>query len=251
MDIQPAEPQQGQVEPQGPGGGEQGGGGPDFTPIFDRLDEINTGMGEQLSQIEQRFAAQGEQEPAAQEPELFIDQAGQLVDQMGSPVDQFGNPLQQQQQPQGFPQQGQQPQGLQDPGQGLQQLQSQLQETVLGQVQEQISPILEHHRQQELSALEQEFPELADSQTALPYIERAQQRAQQYGDAELWRDASFIRDTYLIAKAEQNAASEIPAGAEGDQAHLETGGVTGGSQAEVDPGDRVVQAGNGGTSFWG
>lgn len=210
--------------------------------------DIQQAMADRFGALEQSFADRfdGLQESldqrlASQEPQggyeqggddLFLDeQTGQIVDAQGRPVDPAGL--------------GQQEQGI-DPRviQGLQQqMQSQLQET--------IAPILEHFQDQQAADLEERYPDFRDEKYAKEMVDAAEERAAAFGNPELARNVGFIELLHLAkVGAGRGTGQETPAGASETGVALETGGVSHAGQNEVDPGDRIVRAATGRSSFF-
>lgn len=115
-------------------------------------------------------------------------------------------------------------------------------------VREELAPVMEareqERRDREAVALEQKYPELADEQTAVRYVQEGVQAAEALGNPALAREPAFLEMVYLAAKARERAGQEIPAGSTSGVS-LETG--PGGSPAPAegneDAAKRIVAAG--------
>lgn len=115
-------------------------------------------------------------------------------------------------------------------------------------VREELQPVLEareqERRDREATALEERYPELADEQTAVRYVQEGVQAAQALGNPALAREPAFLEMVYLAAKARERAGQEIPAGSTSG-ATLETGpgGSPAPAQGDEDAAKRIVNAG--------
>lgn len=115
-------------------------------------------------------------------------------------------------------------------------------------VREELAPVLEareqERRDREATALEQRYPELADEQTAVRYVQEGVQAAEALGNPALAREPAFLEMVYLAAKARERAGQEIPAGsAPGVTLETGPGGSPASSESGDDVADRIVAAG--------
>lgn len=102
--------------------------------------------------------------------------------------------------------------------------------------------------EREAADLEEEFPELMDEAKAEQAVKAARQQAAQMGNPDLAGRPSFIGLVYKASKADQIAASEVPADG-GGHVQLEGGGGAAPPASEEDVRKGIVQAG-GGNGFW-
>lgn len=143
-----------------------------------------------------------------------------------------------------------------NPEQAATQLQSLVGQLVEQGVQQQVAPVQEQQaemrRQWEAAQLTSEFPELSDPDTAREVVQSAQQYAQMFAPTigaeaaqRLAQEPAFWRVMYGMGRA-MDAAQDEGSGDPG-AAHLEGGGgANPGGAAQVDPGDLIVQAAQGG-----
>jgi len=115
-------------------------------------------------------------------------------------------------------------------------------------VREELAPVLEareqERRDREAVALEQKYPELADEQTAVRYVQEGVQAAEALGNPALAREPAFLEMVYLAAKARERAGQEIPAGsAPGVTLETGPGGSPAPAQGDEDAAKRIVAAG--------
>ena len=115
-------------------------------------------------------------------------------------------------------------------------------------VREELAPVLEareqERRDREATALEQRYPELADEQTAVRYVQEGVQAAEALGNPALAREPAFLEMVYLAAKARERAGQEIPAGsAPGVTLETGPGGSPAPAQGDEDAAKRIVAAG--------
>lgn len=98
-------------------------------------------------------------------------------------------------------------------------------EKARSEMQEMVGPILDRLRDQDLSKLEETYPELQSAETAEPVVAAARQLAESLGDPELIENPAFVETVYLAQKGRSRAEQETPAGAQQDGTSLEPGGA--------------------------
>jgi hypothetical protein len=196
---------------------------------MERMDEFGQQFGQRLDGLEQALVPPAEPE-AAPSP---LDQL--LAGQSGAPE---ANP-----QPDYRDLFDANPDGFVD---AIQQQASQLAEQAMDQ---KLQPLVERIRDQDLAALEDEFPALATDEVAKPVLAAAAQAAQQFGRPELATDPDFIRMQYLAQRGEEAARQETPAGGQ-QQVQLGAGGGAP-PEGEQNVFERLAQEGRSDAeSFW-
>lgn len=113
---------------------------------------------------------------------------------------------------------------------------------------EENAPILaareDERRMAEADALEERYPQLADSKYQDEIVEKTVAKAKALGKPELAREPKFLEMVHLEEVARQGAAAETPAGRT-QGATLERGGAAapaGGKDPSEEEGDRIVAA---------
>ncbi len=198
-----------------------------FAPLMSRMDEIVGQFGQRLDGL--------------------VPQAEPQVEP--SPLEQLlgGNP-------QGEPDPNRQPDYRdlfdENPEGFVEALQQQAVQQAEQRFEQRLQPLVERVRDQDLAALEDEFPALATDEVAKPVLEAAASAAQQFGRPELATDPDFIRMQYLAQRGEEAAKQETPAGAQ-QQVRLETGGGAP-PEPQQNQFERLAQQPQSGASqFWG
>lgn len=199
--------------------------------------------------------AEGTEEQQTPEWQSAIEQLG---DQLGSRFDEFADRFQQAPEPEQEPSYddfgGVDPNDLYDDEGDMdpEAAQRLLAQMTGQQVEKAVGPLMEKiHRmevQRGAERLEQEFPELQEPEVAQATLKAVDDYAAEIGRPDLREDPGFIRLVYLAQKSSERASQEVPAGTAADG--LESASGAAAPAPEIDPAQRIVQAGRG-DSFWG
>lgn len=196
--------------------GQEAPGGPDFGPVMDRIEQIDSQLGPVVEWVQsQSQQAQESPDPDA-DYESYINQlfAGQEEDPAGAEPPQQEVP--------------QIPQFLQNP-ELFQQL---IDRAVERGVEQRVGPLEQDRLQRQVQDILDELPGLQDPKVQQETVLAAQEIANEMGQPEAWRNPAFFRMAYLANLAQQRSDAEVPAGASGGGAQLEggSGGNPGGGQ---------------------
>lgn len=225
------------------GQGSEEQGGPDFSPLMERMDQIAEPLGQVVTWIQSQ-----QQDGDGEEGDDYADFINGLFGgQEGEQGGQEPGLSQQEQAPQV-------PQFLQDP-QLFQQL---LDRAVERGVEQRVGPRLEAFEndrfQRQVADLLEELPGLQDPQAQQDTMLAAQEIAHEMGQPEAWRHPAFFRMAYLARLAEQRSGAEVPADASGGEARLEGGsGANPGQSDGPNLAEQILQAHRGSQSdfkFW-
>lgn len=220
----------GQQGQQGNEGTDQAG--PDFSPVMDRIDQIEATIGPVAEWV------QSQQAPPEAQGEDYADFVNRLFAGEEAPAETEQE------------QQAQLPQVFTDP-QAFQQL---LDRAVQEKLDKTVGPELEAGRQdrqqREINELMTKYPALKEQDVAGPVVQAAQQfayeLAQRLGQPELadtlWRQPGVVEQMYLAEQARQTSGAEVPAGANGGEARLE--GANGANPGADQPNlaEQIIQA---------
>ena len=203
--------------------GADGSGGGDASRLFDAFQQFQQQATERFDSFERRLPAEQEDEPEYEDDPF---DASQFFEDSRFTDEDFTDD------------------GALSPDAQMRAL-AEMQRAI---VREELQPVLEareqERRDREATALEERYPELADEQTAVRYVQEGVQAAQALGNPALAREPAFLEMVYLAAKARERAGQEIPAGSTSG-ATLETGpgGSPAPAQGDEDAAKRIVNAG--------
>jgi hypothetical protein len=124
------------------------------------------------------------------------------------------------------------PEGFEDEGLTPEQIDQRIEERARAIAQEAVDPVLAEQRQQQLAALEDNYPDLRDPEKARAVVDYARQLAEQMGAPEGWRNPEALENAYLAMQARERAAQEDPATGEVDG--LEQPGASGAQRQSDD-----------------
>ncbi len=207
--------------------------------VLERLNQFEQSFDGFKQDIEQRLpSADG------QGDELYVDErTGEVFDAQGNPVN-FGESGQQQDA------QGEDDWGADEFGPTPEEIAERAKAEALKEFEQRLEPMQQYMQDQQLAALEDQYPQLRDKGVAKDVFDQAVQRAQQYGNPELATSPRFLEDTYLVMRAREHASQETPAGADQGVA-LEAGGGQAPAE-EPDPIQQMIEAKKGGATnaFW-
>lgn len=219
--------QAGQAQQATPDGGQEGQQeqGPDFSPLIDRFDKLESQFGDRLSGLEQALTPgeEGQQpggQPEPQQQYVIDPESGQLV-----PADQEYDEF------------------LEDPRAA----QQRMREEIRQEYRQELQPLLDRFHDQDLEKLEAKYPELKTRDGAAPVVAAAQRHAEQFGSPDLVEHPGFVELVHLAERAREKAEQEVPADAQ-QGAHLESGGATP-PEPQVGQFERLHQQARGGNSF--
>jgi hypothetical protein len=223
-----------QGEQQGGEATQQQAGLPEaFEQRFNDFEQRFGGVPDQISQLMDAFQGQGEEDPGglqqeAQSP-FILGADGQVYDlrtgALANPADLVG-------------------------GEELtpEAIDQRIQERAEQIAQEAVAPLQAEQRAQQLAALEDSYPDLADPEKARVVVDEARRMAERIGAPEAWRDPEVLEQVYLAQQARERAEQPPEADA-GQIAELEQPGAGRVQQpSESDIADGIVNAGGGG--FW-
>lgn len=215
--------------------------GPDFSPVMDRIDQIEATIGPVAEWVQSQQA-----EPEAQ-GEDYTDFINRLFagDEGAA-------------QAQAEPEQVQPP--IADVFRDPQKFEALMDRAVQERLDRTVAPELEAARQdrfqREVADVMERYPALKEAETAQPVVLAAQQFAQELAQRlgqpeladQLWRQPGVIEHMYLAEQARQTSGAEVPAGANGGEARLE--GANGANPGADQPplAEQIIQAHNGSPS---
>lgn len=214
----------------------QESGGPDFSPVMDRIEQIDAQLGPVVEWVQsQAQQAEGSDDPDA-EYQNYINTlfAGEDAEEPAG-----AEPPQQQ-----VPQI---PDFLRDP-QMFQQL---IDRAVERGVEQRVGPLERDRLDRQVQDMLDELPGLQDPKVQQETALVAQEIANEMGQPEAWRHPAFYRMAYLANLAQQRSDAEVPAGVSGGEARLEggSGGNPGGGE-EPSLVEQMLQASRGSSSIF-